>query len=313
MPNLKSARHHWWPRCVSARWAADDGTTGWIKPDSTCIRVPPKELGLIGNAHHIKLGRNSGEPTDWDISFESEFDAADRNFPAVISWLESLTREFMPDRELRSRFLSQPADEDQLRLLTECVVSLAVRGPMNREASAALAERLRGAIPSQERNALIGANMRNSQRLIADSIGANGKFAVLFSHGREFIYGDGFFHNVRAIVNSPIGPKMLAPITPSLSVIVTRPMSFTVQPQLSTIVLSDAEVDRCNHAVQVYSRRALYFRSDKPTVEDVFACDKHLEYSRPDNPIDNLICAIPGVPPRDRSLDFLMHTVPRNE
>ena len=213
MPKLKSERHHWWPRCVSARWAADDGTTGWIKPDGSCIRVPPKELGLIGNAHHIKLGRHPGDATGWDSSFEREFDAADSNFPSVISWLESLKHEFMPHRELRNRFLSQSAADDQLRLLTECVVSLAVRSPMNREASVALAERLRGPIPNPQRNTLIGANMRHSQRLIADSIGANGKFAVLFSHGREFIFGDGFFHNVKAVVNPPIGPKILAPIT----------------------------------------------------------------------------------------------------
>src|SRR5216117_1802369 len=195
MPKLKSERHHWWPRCVSGRWAAEDGTTGWIKPDGSCIRVPPKELGLIGNAHHIKLGRHPGDSTDWDTSFEDEFDAADCNFPAVISWLESLKHEFMLHRELRERFLAQSASDDQLRLLTECVVSLAVRSPMNREASVSLAEHLRGPIPNPKRNALIGANMRRSQRLIADSIGANGKFAVLFSLGTEFIFGDGFFHN----------------------------------------------------------------------------------------------------------------------
>jgi len=181
---------------------------------------------------------------------------------------------------------------------------------MNREASVALAERLRGPIPNPERDALIGANMRQSQRLIADSIGSNGKIAVLFSYGREFIFGDGFFHNVKAVVNPPIGPKMLVPITPRLSVIVTRPTSFAVQPRLTTIVLSDEEVDRCNHAVQVYSRQALYFRADRPTVEDAFACNKHLEYSHPDNPIDNLLCNIPGVPPRDRSLDFMMRMTP---
>lgn len=310
MPKLKSARHHWWPRCVSTRWAAEDGTTGWIKPDGSSVRVPPHKLGLIGNAHNIKLGRHPSDSTHWDTSFEKEFDKADSNFPSVISWLESLSYEFMPHSELRSRFLAQPADDNQLRLLTECVVSLAVRGPMNREASVALAERLRGPISNPERDSLIGANMRQSQRLIADSVGVSGKFAVLWSHGREFIFGDGFFHNVKAVVNPPIGPKILAPITPTMSVIVSRPTSFTVQPRLSTIVLSNEEVDRCNHAVQVYSSQAIYFRNDRPMVEDVFACGKHLEYSHPDNPIDSLLLSIPGVPERDRSLDLLMRTAP---
>ena len=176
---------------------------------------------------------------------------------------------------------------------------------MNREASVSLAEHFRGPLPNLERNALIGLNMRRSQRLIADTIGAYGKFAVLFSQGREFIFGDGFFHNVSAVVNPPMSPKILAPITPTISVIVSRPMSFTVQPRLTTIVLTDEEVDECNYAVQVYSRHALYFRSHRPTVEEAFACSEHRKYSNPDNPIDNLLRCIPGVPPRDKSLDLL--------
>lgn len=298
MPKLKSEQHHWWPRCISTYWAAEDGKTGWMKPDGSYIRVPPKELGKIGNAHHIKLGHPAGNSSVWDTSFEDEFDIADSHFPSVITWLENLKYEYMPHRELSDRFLPQPAADDQLRLLIECVVSLAVRSPRNREASVSLAGNLRGFIGNPERNALIGLNMRNSQRLISNSIGTHGKFAVLFTQEREFIFGDGFFHNVTAVVNPPISPKILAPITPNMSVIITRPTSFIVQPQLSTIVLTDKEVDTCNHAVQVYSRQALYYRSQQPPVDDAFTCNEHCEYSHPDNPIDNLICGIPGVPSR---------------
>jgi hypothetical protein len=76
MPKLKSERHHWWPRCVSRHWAANDGTTGWIKPDDSEKRIPPAKLGMIGNGHHIKLGRTPGEVTGWDTSFEDEFDVS---------------------------------------------------------------------------------------------------------------------------------------------------------------------------------------------------------------------------------------------
>ena len=306
MATLKSAGHHWWPRCLSARWAAEDGSVGWIKPDGTCIRVQPQALGVIGNAHHIKLGRPPGAPTPWDSSFESEFDTADSNFPSLISWLESLVHERVQDGDLRDRFLAVPASDDQLRILTECVISLAVRSPMNREASVSVAEGLRGPILNPERNALIGLNMRQSQRVVTDAIGANGKFAILFSKGREFIFGDGFFHNVRAVVNPPLSPKVLAPITPSISVVVSRPTRYSVEPRLSTLVLSDEEVDRCNHAVQVYARQALYFRADRPELDEAFTCGEHREYASPDNPIDNLLCSIPGVPPRDRTFDFLL-------
>lgn len=296
MPSLKSARHHWWPECVSAHWKAEDGMTGWLQPDGSCSRVAPKQLGVIRDGHLIKMSDQAGDKTDWDTNFENEFDAADSNFPAVIEWLQSFENELLPHREFRDRFRAQSATDEQLRLLTECVVSLAVRSPMNREASVSLAEHLRGPIPNPERNALISLNMRQSQRLLADTVSANAKFAVLFSQGREFIFGDGFFNNVNATVNPPVAPKILAPITPGVSVIVVRSTSFMAQPRLSTIVLSDEEVDQCNHAVQVYSRTALYFRSDRPTVEDAFACNEHQQYADPDNPIDNLIRSIPVVP-----------------
>jgi hypothetical protein len=299
MSNLKSERHHWWPECVSSYWTAEDGTTGWVKPDGSSRRSPPKNFGVIGNGHHIKLSRNPGDSTHWDSSFECEFDTADNNFPQIISWLNSLNRDYKPSQKLRDRFLEQSADDDVLRKLTECVVSLAVRGPMNRKASVSTAEHLRGSIPKQELEALIGLNIRNSQRTISDSIGSNAKFAVLFSQGKEFIFGDGFFHNLIAVM--PIVPKILAPITPNLSVIVTRPTTFTVSPRLSTIVLTDEEVDRCNHAVQVYSRQALYFRYHQPEVVEAFTCDKHLKYTNPNNPIDRLFRSIPGVPTSDGS------------
>lgn len=306
MQKLKSARHHWWPQCVSSHWAADDGTVGWLKPDGTCLRLPPKQLGVINSGHHIKLGHREGVVTSWDTSFESEFDRADTNFPLIISWLEALNHDLPTAEQVAGRFIPHSATDEQLRLLTECVVSLAVRGPMNREASVSLAEDYRGPIPGPERNALIGMNMRQSQRLIADCIGARGKYVVLLSQSKEFIFGDGFFHNVKAVVNPPLAPKLLVPITPSLSVAITRPNCFTVHPRLCTIVLTDSEVDACNHAVQVYSREALYFRSEVPKTCDAYMCAQHKEYSHPDNPIDTFFRGIPGVPPRDGSLDGVL-------
>ena len=151
MMKLKSAKHHWWPECVSAHWVAEDGKTGWLKPDGTVLRVPPKNLGAIGNAHHIKFSSKHGETSLFDSCFESEYDSADNSFPEVISWLRSLDREYLPDLDLSARFIPHEYTSDRLIALTECAVSLAVRGPRNREASVGIAERLRGPIPSPER------------------------------------------------------------------------------------------------------------------------------------------------------------------
>ena len=307
MAKLKSERHHWWPVCVSRHWAGDDGRTGWLKPDGSFTRIPPARLGVIGNGHHIKLGRND-EDSVWDQSFERVFDRADAAFPELIKWLEGLERKPVHGaQELRQRFIAHPCSDADLARMTECVVSLAVRGPMNREASVSLAEELRGSLPTLERNALIGLNMRNSQRLIADSIGSRGKFVAVYSQNKEFVFGDGFFHNVRNVQNTPLSPKLFAPITPHICVLVCRPSRYMVEPRLTTLVLDEHEVDICNSTVQVYAKNAIFFRSQQPVLNETFQRGEHLAYSHPGNPIDSLIHSVPGVPPRDTSWDHLFH------
>ena len=138
--------------------------------------------------------------------------------------------------------------------------------------------------------------MRNSQRLASDSIGSNAKFAVLFSSGREFIFGDGFFHNLTAVVDRPQLPVIIAPITPGITVVIVRPMSYMTEPRLSTLVLNKAEVDVCNDGVQVYARNALFFRRDRPDIDDAFAWAQHLRYANWDNPMSELARSIPGIP-----------------
>jgi hypothetical protein len=55
---IKSERYHWWPECVSDYWKDDEGQAHWIWPDGTIKCMPPKNLGVIGNGHHIKLGNS---------------------------------------------------------------------------------------------------------------------------------------------------------------------------------------------------------------------------------------------------------------
>lgn len=306
---LKSERHHWWPECVSRHWAAEDGKTGWLKPDGNCVRIPPARLGVIGNGHHIKMG-NGSESSPWDESFERVFDKADSGFPELIKWLETLDRRLVRDAEnLRQRFIVSQSDDEKLVLMTECAVSLAVRGPRNREASVAVAEHFRGAIAPAERNALIGLNMRNSQRVIADSIRGRGKFVAVYSEDKEFVFGDGFFHNVANSQMAPHSPKLFVPVTPHICILVCRPSSYMVEPKLATLVLEAKEVDLCNHAVQVYSKNAIYFRSQQPVLHADFRRAAHLCYQDLDNPIDNIIRSIPGVSSTGSSLDGLFSYV----
>ena len=306
MPTLKTERHHWWPRCVSDFWANEQGCVHWLLPDGEVRASRPKNFGMIGNGHHILLGR-AGEATLWDTSFEAEFQRADDSFPTVIRWLNGLDRTaYAPGTKLRRRFTPTEADDTQLAMLVEGLISLAVRSPMNREAAVSVAERLRGPLPERERNSLIASNMRSTHSDAVKQIGIRGKLVGIFSRRREFIFGDGFYHNIRSPISSPIFPTILAPLTPNLAVLFARPMSYTTAPRFFTLVLNGGEVRELNRAVQVYSRDKLFYRSEQPKIDDAYRQGKHLIYSGPTNPIDELVHHIPGVPPRDTSLDPLL-------
>lgn len=314
MPTLKSARHHWWPECVSRHWAAPDGRVGWIEPGGTEKRLPPDQLGVIRNGHNVKLDYSTPEAsTEWDFSFESEFDRADSSFPDVIRWASGLDRTECRDEEQQHYFVPLQASDEALRALTECVVSLAIRSPMTRERSVAGADLLRSSLSKRERNSLMGINLSHAQRAVSDAIGARGKFVIVFSEHREFIYGDGFFHNIVPHALRPHNPKLFVPITPSMSVLVTRPVAYMVEPKLMSVVLAPEEVDVCNHTVQVYSRQAIFYRAEKPTLDEAFTCARHLVYEHRDNPIDSFVRSVPGVLPLDRELRLSTLRAAENE
>jgi hypothetical protein len=313
MSKLKSERHHWWPVAVSEQWVDHEGCVHWLLPTGEVRRVRPKNLAVISNGHHIKLGRKPGEETPWDQSFEQVFQRADDSFPVVIDWLDGLAREGRLDAPLTGRFLAQDADDSMLSLLMEGLVSLAVRSPRNREAAVSLAEHYRGALPQAERNALIGVNIQHAQTAITRALGTRGKFAVIYSPHREFVFGDGFFHTFSSEVMAMHYPKIFVPLTPTMSVLFVRPLRYMTNPKLMTLVVSSDEAAALNAAVQVYASQALFYRTEAPVVIDAFRAAKHLRFASADNPIDRLIDAIPGVPPRDTSMDEIFALARRTQ
>ncbi len=305
MGKTKSERHHWWPECISARWADEAGGVTWLLPDGSERRARPDAFGVIGNGHYIKLSRTAGETTVWDQNFEDEFQNADGQFPAVIAWLEGLDYEVRPDGPRRDRFLPQPATDEQFRQLVESLTSLAIRSPMTREAVVSLAERLRGPLLERERNTLITANLRDMHRRAKQAVSKRGKATAIFSPDREFIFGDGFYHNMTSGSMAPSMPRILAPLTPRLAVLYAVPQRYTVEPRLSTLVISADEAEGLNKVVQIYAGEALFYRADRPELIEEFQRGKHLSFSSSRNIIEDIVHDMPGVPDRDTSLDFL--------
>lgn len=304
--NQKSERHHWWPKSVSARWKDRTGCVHWLSPDGEVKRAPPENFGVIGNGHFMKLGNDPTAATPWDENFESMFQEADSAFPEVMSWLESLDRKTDVDpSDTPARYQALSTSDDRLRTLTESVVSLVVRSPMNRAAACGMAERFGSPMTSRDRNNVIGLNMRRMQRVVADRIRANAKFCVLFSPDRELVFGDGFFTNIRSPGDHLMTHKVLAPITPNMAVLIARPQSCRQDPKLMTIAIQPSEADILNNTVQVYAKDAIFYRSERPEITDAFASRQHFHYYQPGNSIEEFIHTLPGVLPRDRSMDAL--------
>lgn len=312
MAKVKSERHHWWPECVSQYWADSEGGVHWLLPSGEVRRATPNNFGVIGNGHLIKLGNDPTVGSGWDTSFEPEFQKADNNFPKIIEWLNSLYRCDPPfERSVSSRLVVNPVVDEQFAELIECLVSLAARSPMHREQGVALAEELGGPLPERERNSLIGANIQRALRNAVRNLGGRGKAMVIFSPEREFIFGDGFYQNLTVQGEYWHHPKLLAPLTPWMSVLFTRPVGYSTEPRLVTMVANEAETDALNYAVQVYARNMLFYRSERPQVDEAFTCGRHKIFANDRNLIDRLIYEIPGVPPRDPNKDAMIDLLER--
>lgn len=91
-----------------------------------------------------------------------------------------------------------------------------------------------------------------------------------------------------------------------MAVLFVRPSRFSTIPRLVSLVVSEAEADALNFAVQVYAKGAIYFRKQRPSITDEFARNTHLEFADYRNAVDQLIFQIPGIPPPDPWLLALM-------
>src|SRR3546814_15841111 len=99
-------------------------------------------------------------------------------------------------------------------------------------------------------------------------------------------------------------PEILAPLTPRLAVLYARPMQYTTEPRLSTLVIGADETETLNHVVQIYARDKLFYRSDKPVLTDEYRVRKHLQFSDPNHLVIEMIHDMPGVPDGSTHLNF---------
>ena len=136
-----------------------------------------------------------------------------------------------------------------------------------------------------------------------ESLKSGGKIVLLFTDTKEFIFGDGFYHNLVSNTDNAVFTRILAPLTPRLAVLYTCPMAYNPDPPLVTRRAKDDLVQLINSTVQIYSKECLFYRSEVPELSRHFTSHEHLEYNSGD-PVDDLIKNIPGVNYGGLSLPF---------
>jgi hypothetical protein len=128
-------------------------------------------------------------------------------------------------------------------------------------------------------DALVALNMRWRHDAVKACMAGGGKFAVLYSDTKEFIFGDGFYHTFHQPGRQYLTGSCVIPITPGLTMVYTRPQRSMVLPELMTAMLDPDEAECVNRMVQAYSEDCIFYRSMKPPIRDDFACGEHRKFA----------------------------------
>ncbi|NVP57583.1 hypothetical protein [Mycoplana rhizolycopersici] len=272
--SIKTGLHHWWPKGLSTFWVGDDDCVTRITPEGKEFRSPPAQFGGITNGHAVKLDG------PWSFSFEAKFDAVDSRLPYLVNdLLKYEARRSSAAQPLAERLQAHRIPNQFMEEMGKTLASLIVRSPSHRNKVAKTTEYYQGRMgfsePKADKN-LINMNLSNKMEFISRNFNG-GKYVIAFSDEAEFIFGDGFYTNMSN--EHALGHrKTVLPATPIMTVIYTRPTQYFTEPRLMTIRLEKEEVLRFNELIQVYSKDQLFYRSQRPNLNDAFKRAEFLEF-----------------------------------
>lgn len=272
---IRAAIHHWWPQTLADHWMNSEGVVNQVHNDGRIIpQRNTKNFGGIRNAHVIKLDT---KPSVWDESFEGQFDFVDSNIDQTVSWLKGFQISGVQSQEFSDRLLELPFDGTRTNVLLALLISLAVRAPKFRNSIQLIIDDF-GAPKSKMPESLIALNQRGVFPKLVGSFLNRGKFLILKSDQKEFIYGDGFFHSFSSPDPSPFHAKMLVPLTPHLCVLYACPTSYRSEPRLFGMSVTEEEVKFINATTQIYSKNFIFYSSQQPHLLEEFTRGEFLIY-----------------------------------
>ncbi len=138
---------------------------------------------------------------------------------------------------------------------------------------------------------LVAANQKGLYDAYRRHMESSGRWGILFSDEKEFIAGDGFFHNFpTSQIYMHSGKKLIVPILPTAAIIFMSPMSYPSEPKLVTLRLNSHEVETINEITQIYASDFIFFRNEKPNLTEDFKTGKYQEYEFHGDPwLDSLL------------------------
>lgn len=261
-PRLLRENHHWWPQGLLHWWTEADGLVSRLTPTDELLRSTPKQICSERAANLIEF---SNLPSPWDSTIETQFNDVDSSIPHLVAALSNA--------EPSAGWSPYTGGSGALTGLAALCVSLIVRSPAFRARVRARTEALQrgmGFAKVDVGKALVVTAISGAQKDFSRDLAGAGKFGLLFSDGREFIFGDGFFNNFTLANEVPRSPRFVIPLTPSLAVLYTRPRGYRPSPRISMRMATSAEVEQINDLTQIYSGNYVLFRSDRPALTDAF-------------------------------------------
>lgn len=271
--------HHWWPQGLSNFWADQDGLTFRLTSSGEVKQSPPKNFGVISSAHAIKLDG------PWNATIEPIFDFADDNLPRIVtSILEMIRAEKTVDdranRHFQNRVRAYAMGRQERDAFAECLASLILRSPEFRNRIRLTINAYREDFGHSEisaRDNLIAGNIYQwFPNAVADFRQAH--IALLYSHDSEFIFGEGYLNNVSGPTHTS-NLRAVLPLTPELTAICFSGSGNRPPSQICSLAVTALEVSGINCLTQIYTKDYIYFRSQKPSILDIFARNQFLQRS----------------------------------
>ena len=287
---IPGENHHWWPESLSINWVNNESLINVIKPDGRTFRSPPKKLGRIGGGHNVILNESS----NLNHTYESEFDVVDSDFKKVIKVLTEIVKSHHQNNNCESNYCEHTYDNVFLNKLCNCLISLLVRAPMSRNQIVGFIDEIGTPMSKKDLKLLSAVNISGKLDRVSKRLKDKGKFIILFSINCEFIYGDGFYHNISMnVLNSAIDDRILVPLTPHLAIMYVNPTQCMKEPRLMTLFANRELVMNVNNMVQLYSKEYLFYKSERPILKREFLQNEHFEVEFSEY-IEKLFNGIPG-------------------